>query len=83
MNKPISKQRGSREQTKIRVLLVAKFLNEGRKLSANDICRRLDIQYGIIADRKTIMSDVQAVDKIMPIEVITGSRVGYQKMKFY
>ena len=69
----------SREESKIRVLAIAKMLNEGRKITATEILRRLDLQYDIQCDRKTIYKDICAIDRIMPIEVITGKCGGYRK----
>ena len=65
-------------QTKIRVLAVAKMLKEGRRISAKEIVRRLDKEYDIYTDRKTIYSDIRAIDMFMPIDVVTGKNGGYK-----
>ena len=70
------------DNTKIRILAVAKIINEGRKVPASDIMRRLDMQYDIQADRKTIYSDICAIDRFCPIKVIPGRFGGYQKFDF-
>lgn len=67
----------SKEQSKIRVLAVAKMLNEGRLLSASEIQRRLDLQYGIQVDRKTIYTDIYAINRFIPIAVMAGRNGGY------
>lgn len=72
----------SREQSKIRILVIAKMLNEGRRLTARQILGRLQAQYDITVDRKTLYDDIAAIDKIMPIDVRTGRYGGYQKWSF-
>lgn len=69
----------SKKKTKIRILAVAKMLNEGRKLTTEEILRRLDLQYGIQADKKTIYKDVSSIDKVMPIQIMPGRCGGYKK----
>lgn len=73
------KKAPSNVQCKTRILVVAKMLNEGRKITTAEILRRLDLQYGIQADRKTIYNDVSVIDKLMPIEIIPGRQGGYKK----
>ena len=70
----------SLEQTKIRVLIVERILNDGRKHTAEEIENTLFLRYGIKVDRKTIYHDIYAIDKIMPIEVIMGCKGGFRKM---
>ena len=64
---------------KIRILAVAKMLSEGRRINSSEILRRLDLQYDIQADRKTIYSDICAIDRFMPIDLIPGRCGGYKK----
>lgn len=68
----------SKEETKIRILAIERMLKEGRKLTAGEILRKLDLQYDIQIDRKTLYSDIYAIDKFMPIEVSTGRYGGYK-----
>ena len=63
---------------KIRLLAVAKMLKEGRRISATEIIRRLDKEYDIYADHKTIYADIRAIDMFMPIDVVTGKNGGYK-----
>lgn len=69
----------SKEQCKIRVLAIERMLSEGRKITATEIQRRLDLQYDIQVNRRTIYSDIYAIDRFMPIEVVTGRNGGYKK----
>lgn len=71
----------SREQSKIRAIAVYKMLSDGKMLTRADIARRLETQYGIKANRRTIYDDIRAVDRIMPIEVIDDGKGGYRKME--
>ena len=72
----------SKEQSKIRVLAIAKMINEGRRLKSSEILRRLELQYDIKVDRRTIYSDMYAIDRIMPIDVMPGRNGGYKKCDF-
>ena len=83
MEKSTNRNKGAgKELSKIRVLAIAIMLNEGRKLTVTDILRRLDLQYDIQADRKTIYSDIQSIDKFIPIDAISGKGGGYIKHDF-
>lgn len=73
----------SREESKIRVLAIAKMLNEGRRITSTQILRRLELQYDMRADRKTIYADICAIDRIMPIDVMAGKNGGYMKCDFW
>ena len=79
-NLNVQQRKASKEQTKIRVLAVAKILNEGRKMRICDIQRLLELNYGIKAAHDTVMHDIWAVDRFIPIEVTMGKGGGYQKM---
>lgn len=69
-----------REDTKIRVLAVAKILAEGQWVTAAEIKEKLDLRYDIQANRKAIYSDIYAIDRIFPVEVQVGRNGGYKKM---
>lgn len=68
----------SREESKIRVLAISKRLSSTRRITAAEIIRRLDLQYDIQVDRKTIYQDIYAIDRIMPVDVCTGRHGGYK-----
>lgn len=72
----------SKEQTKIRLLAVAKIMNEGKLVRLHDIKDILERRYDIRCGVDTIRSDIFAIDRFMPIEVIAGRGGGYKKMKF-
>lgn len=69
----------SKEDCKIRVLAIERMLSEGRRLTSTEIIRRLDLQYDIQADRRTVYSDIYAIDRFMPNEIMTGRNGGYKK----
>ena len=71
------------ETSKIRLLAVAKMINEGRRITTGEIMRRLDLQYDIQVDRKTIYSDIYAIDRFMPVDVASGRNGGFQKYNFF
>lgn len=72
----------SKENSKVRVLAIYKMLLEGRRITSSEIMRRLDAQYDIQSDRKTIFNDIYAIDRIMPIDVACGRYGGYKKFDF-
>ena len=69
----------SEAQTKVRILAIAKMLNEGRRINTNEISRRLDLQYDIRVDRKTIYHDMYDIGRVIPIDVSYGPNGGYKK----
>ena len=72
----------NKESCKIRVLAIAKMINEGRRITSSQIQRRLDLQYDIQVDRKTIYSDIYAIDRFIPIVTFSGKNGGFQKFIF-
>ena len=70
------------EHDKIRLLAVYNMISSGRKVTTSQILRELDLKYDIQADRKTIYSDIYAIDRFIPIEATTGRNGGYKKYKF-
>lgn len=75
------RQKGlSKEQSKIRVLAIAMMLKNGQTISTSQILRKLKLQYDMTVDRKTIFSDMYAINRIIPIEVVPGRHGGYRKV---
>ena len=69
----------SKEQCKIRVLAIERMLQEGRKITAGEIQKRLELQYDIRVSQKTIYNDIYAVDRFIPIECTNGFGGGFKK----
>jgi predicted DNA-binding transcriptional regulator YafY len=68
----------NKENTKVRVLAVYRILSSSKVLvKSDDILRELKSHYGITADKKTIYSDVAAINRIMPVRSIAGKNGGY------
>ena len=65
-----------RENEKVRVIAVYRMLLRGEKITTAQILAELKSRFGITADRKTIYSDVAAIDRILPIKVRYGKRGG-------
>lgn len=68
------------ENTKIRLLAVDRMLRYDRRITAAEIIRRLSDVYGIECDRKTIYSDIYAIDRITPVDSISGRCGGFKKI---
>lgn len=68
-----------KDDSKIKTIAIYRMLESGRKMSAKEIMDTLEKHYGIVADRKTIYSDVQAVDKFFPIEYTSGRNGGFRR----
>lgn len=64
---------------KVRVIAVYKMIETGKKLTSDEIRIKLEEEYGIFADRKTIISDIRAVDHFIPVKAIEGRNGGYIK----
>lgn len=66
--------------TKIRILAIERMLNSGRKLKCEEIQQVLEQKYEIYADRKTIFSDIAAINMFTPIESTRGNGGGFQRV---
>lgn len=67
---------------KIRILAIERMLRKDSYITARQIVRRLDLIYDIHVDRKTIYSDMMAIDHFLPLEVKAGKYGGYRIMTF-
>jgi hypothetical protein len=67
------------DDMKIRLIAVYRMIESGQQLTAGKILRRLDAQYGITADRKTIYDDLRAIDRFIPLDIRGGVGGGVQK----
>lgn len=77
MAKINQRQKGkSKEECRIRVLAIERMLLEGRRITSTEIARRLDLQYDIQVNRRTIYSDLYAIDRFMPLDIICGKNGG-------
>lgn len=65
---------------KIRVLAIYNMILRSDKITARQIQRNLELRHDIRCDRKTIYSDICAIDRIQPIEVLAGRYGGYRKL---
>lgn len=68
-----------RDDSKIRLIAVYRMMESGEKLTSTQILNRLKSQFDIEADRKTIYSDLMAIDRFMPLQVETGCDGGTHK----
>ena len=68
------------EDSKVRLLAVHYIMQGGKKMSARQICLELERRYGICADRKTIYSDIAAINRFVPVDVSTGVNGGFEKV---
>lgn len=75
--------RGRVDTSKVRVIAVYNLLKRGRKVSCTDIIRHLERNYGITADRKTIISDIQSINLLIPIIHFSGRYGGYRLFDVY
>ena len=69
----------SKENSKIRVLAIERMLEEGRRITAQEIQRRLELQYDMQVSRKTIYDDIYAIDRFLPLDVHNGYGGGFKK----
>lgn len=77
------RQKGaSKEQAKIRVLLIEKMLRYDRRISTKEIQDRLDSKYDMQVSRRTLRQDLAAIDRVVPLDVTRGYGGGYKKCDF-
>ena len=79
MYKNNQRQKAACRDSKIRVLAIERIMSDGCMHNEKEIRRILQLQYGIYADRKTIYSDICAIDRFMPIRSKTGANGGFIK----
>jgi hypothetical protein len=68
-----------RDDSKIRLIAVYRMMESGEKLTSTEIISKLKSQFDIEVNRKTIYSDLMAIDKFMPLQVECGHNGGAQK----
>lgn len=68
-----------RDDSKIRLIAVYRMMESGEKLTSTQIIRLLKSQFDIEVDRKTIYSDLTAIDRFIPLQVENGCSGGAQK----
>lgn len=62
------------DTTKIRILAIERMFQSGKPLNAPQILRRLEMEYDITADRKTIYSDICDLTRFLPIDKLGAGR---------
>ena len=75
-------QSRGRECGKIRVIAVYRMILENDEITTRQIIKKLHDRYGIVCDRKTIFSDIAAIDHFIPIDVQQGAKGGIRKHIF-
>ena len=65
--------------SKIRLIAVYRMMESGENLTSTQILNRLKSQFDIEADRKTIYSDLMAIDRFIPLQVDGGCNGGAHK----
>lgn len=73
----------NKETTKIRIIAIYRMVCNSKKITASEIMRRLEDYYGVTVDRKTIYSDMAAINRFIPLEIIEGRNGGYSKIDFW
>ena len=67
---------GNKELTKLRVLAVYMIIMRNQKVTTRRILAELERKYGITVDRKTIYSDISAINRLVPIKIEAGRNGG-------
>ena len=70
--------RGKTDSIKIRILAVERILLRGERVTTSQIMRELDLKYDIQVDRKTIYSDIYAINRFIPIQSDPGKYGGHK-----
>ena len=68
------------DTNKIRLLAVYNMILRGRRITASQILRELDLYFDIQVDRKTIYNDLWAIDRLCPIDIQSGRNGGFCKL---
>jgi predicted DNA-binding transcriptional regulator YafY len=68
-----------RDDSKIRLIAVYRMIENGEKLTSTQIINRLKSQFDIEVDRRTIYSDLMAINRFIPFQANRGCKGGAQK----
>mgnify|MGYP002512212609 CR=1 FL=1 len=68
-----------RDDSKIRLIAVYRMMENGEKLTSTQIINRLKSQFDIEVDRRTIYSDLMAINRFIPLRTEYGCNGGAQK----
>lgn len=63
-----------------RILAVERMLRTDKLIKATEIVRRLDLEYDIQCDRKSVYQDLYAIDRFTPLEIVVGKNGGFRKL---
>ena len=69
----------NRDNSKVRLIAVYRMMESGEKLTSAQIISRLKSQFDIDVNRKTIYSDLVAIDRFIPLQIEGGYNGGAQK----
>jgi hypothetical protein len=73
----------SKESCKIRVIYIYRMLlSEPDYITCATIMRRLENQFDIRVDRKTIYDDIRSINRILPIQTRPGMKGGFKRWDF-
>ena len=70
--------KGKTDSIKIRILAIERMILRGERITSTQILNELDLKYDIQVDRKTIYSDMCAIDRFVPIESKGGKYGGFK-----
>ena len=68
-----------RDDSKIRLIAIYRMIESGEKLTSTQIINMLERQFDIKASRKTIYSDLMAIDRFIPLQSGLGRSGGSKK----
>lgn len=69
---------GRKDNSKVRILAIERMLKPNQVITCTEILSRLETEYDIVVDRKTIYDDIKAINLIVPVEVMSGKNGGYR-----
>ena len=74
------------DNQKLKILYIYDYLlknsHEKNPVRASELIHMLEHQHGIRCDRKTIYSDIAAIDRFLPIDAQQGKYGGFRKHIF-
>lgn len=69
--------RGRKDNSKVRILAIERMLKPDQMITATEIMSRLEAEWDIVVDRKTVYDDLKAINLIVPIKSESGKNGGY------
>lgn len=79
---PMPLRKDVNRDVRMRILAIERMLSKERYITAQEIVRRLDLEFDIQCQRQAVYNDMYAIDRFIPLEMKAGRNGGFRIMTF-